>query len=107
MKVIIRAIGMGALALWAGYSMASPPWGSGAERDAPIGGTCDAQPIQWVIGRHSTPIMIEIARIQSGARWVDVRYEWMFYPQVVLPDDPQRLNIKVGRNKRIVAVSCG
>lgn len=102
MRFFICAIGIGTLALLAGCSTKDTSWGNRAT--APVGGICDAQLAQGMVGQSSTARVVEEARIQSGAHLARV----LRPGQIMTKEyDVQRLNLEVDGSGRVIAVRCG
>lgn len=72
--------------------------------DAPVGGTCNAQAAQRVLGKGAGAQVVEQARVAAGARMARV-----LHPGQVITKEfyAERLNIEVDGQGVIVSVRCG
>lgn len=96
--------------LASGCSSANMPWDGSATPSptgptgAPLGGTCNAQPVQGLVGQNSTAKVVEDARVRSGAHLARI----LRPGQMVTKEfDAQRLNLYVDDAGRITTVQCG
>ncbi|CAM3582973.1 I78 family peptidase inhibitor [Paracidovorax anthurii] len=112
MRFFASALGFTAIALLAsGCSTANMPWGSSAppvpavsSTGAPVGGTCNAQPAQALIGQNSTAKVVEDARVRAGAHMARVVRPGQLVTQEY---DAQRLNLDIDPTGRITGARCG
>lgn len=111
MRTTASLLATAAFALLAGgCSTANMPWGGQpapapvGPTGAPMGGTCNAQPAQALIGQNSTARVVEDARVRSGSQLARL----LRPGQIVTKEyDPQRLNLEVDGSGRITAARCG
>lgn len=102
------AIAAAGVVLLAGCSSIGPGAGSApapiGASTAPVGGECNAQGAQVVVGKNATAKVVEDARVRSGARLARV----LRPGQIITKEfDGQRLNLEVDASGKIVAVRCG
>jgi hypothetical protein len=71
---------------------------------APVGGVCDAQGAQWALGRSGTARVAEEARVRAGARMARVLHNGQ---AAVGAPDPERLNLEVDGNGKVIGARCG
>lgn len=105
MRYSFSVVSLAALTLIAGCAGTGPFGGSTkGSGEVPVGGICDAQPAQGVIGQPSTAKAVEDARVRSGALMARV----LRPGQMVTKEfNAQRLNLEVDAGGRIVAARCG
>lgn len=103
--------GLATAALMAGCASHSQPQPQpqalpgGATATAPaLGGLCHAPAAQQAVGQTSSASVVESARLRSGAQMARV----LRPGQAITKEfDPQRLNLDVDANGRILSVRCG
>ena len=71
---------------------------------APVGGVCNAQGAQSVIGKSATASVVEQARVGAGARMARVLHPGL---SASMEFDAQRLTLEVDARGVIVAARCG
>lgn len=109
MRFLPTAFPLATLVLLAGCTSTGPFGSSGSTpvagaSTAPVGGVCDAQPAQSVIGQNSTAKVVEDARVKAGANMARVLHPGQM---ITKEYSTQRLNLEVDATGRIVAVRCG
>ncbi|UCU98364.1 I78 family peptidase inhibitor [Acidovorax radicis] len=109
-KLPMRTLGAVTLVAMTGCSGYGQPAGGapapnaqGNAAAAPVV-VCNAQPAQSMVGQNSTATVVESARVRSGAQLARI----LRPGQIITKEfDPQRLNLDVDANGRILAVRCG
>lgn len=100
-QAVIFALACAALLAGCAGRPAVVPMGAST---APVGGRCDAQGAQALVGQRATAQLVERARVAAGARMARVLRQGQVHTQEV---DAERLNLLVDPAGVVQALRCG